>query len=492
MGTKQFLALLEVDKIQSYIFATNELKEIRGASYLLSEINEKKTREILQHYPNAEKPPILSIGGVTKVIFNDENDADKFLKEMEEIYRQELLSISVTTHKEPIDGDFSAALAKGEKAIRRKKESKQYSYPLNTSPYYKRCALCGIYPAESKFYDKDEEKYDLLCASCSVKRDKSKQWLDIHTDIKQKFEANGKVVKDFSIQFKQIGDASQKEGYMGFIMADANRMGEKIRKIQNQNELKKFAEEVENINKRCLVDAIWNAFTNTPLKDNVLPVNILILGGDDMMMVTTAETAIEIALEYCDKFQKATKPEISISAAVVMAKVTYPLNSYVALGEELLKMAKKKSREYLEDDKEVGTIDYKVVTAAFSESIKITRYKKDRYYKKDNNEFFLTFKPYSLEDMRKLIDFGAELKENNFPRNKIKSFESILRRGKEASILEFLTMKSRLSKEQKNVMNKFLTDFNMIDQMPWRKKDDRYESNLLDLVEIYEILGDVK
>lgn len=337
----------------------------------------------------------------------------------------------------------------------------------------------------------------MLCASCSVKRDKSIERLDIYIDIKQKFEANGIVIKDFPIQFKQIGDASQKEGYMGFIMADANRMGEKIRNIHDPDKLKQFSNEVAKINKRCLVDAVWQAFENTTLNYNLLPVNILILGGDDMVMVTTAETAIKIALEYCDKFQKATEknsstPEISISAAVVIAKDTYPINSYMALGEELLKSAKKKSREYIEDDKEVGTIDYKVVTAAFSESIKITRYKKDRYYKKYNNEFLLTFKPYLLEDMRKLTDLGAKFKEKQFPRNKIKSFESILRRGKEVSILEFLTMKSRLSKEQKGIMNKFLKDFNMINQMPWRKKDNRYESNLLDLVEIYEILGDVK
>jgi CRISPR/Cas system-associated protein Cas10 (large subunit of type III CRISPR-Cas system) len=413
---------------------------------------------------------------------------------MEEIYTKELVSISVTTHREHIDGDFSAALANGEKAIRRKKESKQYSYQLNSSPYYKRCALCGIYPAESKSYDKNKKKYDLLCASCSVKRYKSKKWLDIHTDIKQKFKANGKVIKDFPIQFNQIGDASRKEGYMGFIMADANRMGEKIRNIHDPNELEQFSKKIEEINKSCLVDAIWQAFENTPLKDNLLPVNILILGGDDMVMVTTAETAIKIALEYCDKFQKATKPEISISAAVVIAKDTYPINSYVALGEELLKMAKKKSREYLdfEEDKEVGTIDYKVVTGAFSESINITRYKKDRYYKKDNNEFLLTFKPYSLEDMGKLTYLGAEFKEKNFPRNKIKSFENMLRLGKGASILEFLTMKSRLSKEQKGIMDKFLGEFDMVNLMPWRKKGDKYESNLLDLVEIYEILGDVK
>lgn len=481
MNNGEFLALLEVDKIQSYIFATNKLKEIRGASYLLSEINEKETMRILR---SKYAKPILSIGGMTKAIFDDEDDAKAFLSEVEKLYTD--VSISVTTHIEPIDGNFSSALGKGEKAIRRKKESKQYSYQLNTFPYYKRCSLCSIYPAIKK-----DKKYDWLCASCSAKRGQSKEGLDIHKMIKKRFKQNGKDIR-FPSEFSKIGGSSRREGYMGFIMADANRMGEKIRGIQNQDELRQFSEKVEKINKSCLVDAIWHAFENTTLKDNLLPVNILILGGDDLMMVTTAETATKIALEYCENFQKDTKedsstPGISISAGVVIAKDTYPINSYVALGEELLKMAKKKSREYLdlEDHKEVGTIDYKVVTAAFSESIKITRYKKDRYYKKDNNEFLLTFKPYSLEDMKKLIEFGAEFK-NNFPRNKIKSLEKILRLGKEESTLEFLTMKSRLSNDQKALMNKFLGEFNIIDQMPWRKENDEYKTNLLDLVEIYE------
>jgi hypothetical protein len=509
MGTKQFLALLEVDKIQKYIFATNKLKEIRGASYLLSEINEKKTKEILhsKEYKNTANP-ILSVGGMTKVVFDIKDDdikdddikddakAKAFLREVETLYKD--VNIPVTTHIEPIDDNFSLALNKGEKAIRRKKESKQWGYQANTSPYYRRCTLCGVYPAEYKSLDNDNDnnRYDLLCTSCSMKRSRSNKRLDIYDKLREKFNENGIVIDDWPHQFKQIGKASRREGYMGFIMADANRMGGKIREIQNPEGLRQFSKKIKEINEKCLVDAIWEVFANTK-KDNMLPVNILILGGDDMMMVTTAETAIKIALAYCDKFQKATKndsstPEISISAGVVIAKDTYPINSYVALGEELLKMAKKKSREYLEEGKEVGTIDYKVVTAAFSESIKITRYKKERIYKKDGDEFVLTFKPYSLEDMKKLIDFGAEFKKQDFPRNKIKSFEQILRQGKEASILDFLMMRSKLSKDngQKGLMNRFLKDFDMIDTMPWRRKnddvDDEYESNLLDLVEIYE------
>lgn len=487
MRAKQFLALLEVDKIHNYIFATNKLKEIRGASYLLSKINEKETIRILQYY---KYEPILSIGGMTKVIFDDEDVAKAFLSEVEKLYKD--VGISVTTHIEPINGNFSSALGRGENAIRRKKESKQYSYQLNTSPYYKRCSLCSIYPAIKK-----DKKYDWLCTSCSAKRGQSKEELDIHKMIKKKFKENGRDIR-FPSEFSKIGESSKRDGYMGFIIADANRMGEKIREIQNQDKLRQFSEKVEKINKSCLVDAIWHAFENTTLKDkedNLLPVNILILGGDDMMMVTTAETAAKIALEYCKNFQKysnskedSSTREISISAGVVIAKDTYPINSYATLGEELLKIAKKKSREYRKEDKEVGTIDYKVVTAASSESIKISRYKKERYYKKDNNEFLLTFKPYSLEDMKKLIDFCTDFKKNNFPRNKIKSLEKILRLGKDASILEFLTMKSRLSNNQKALMNKFLREFNIIDQiqMPWRKENDEYKTNLLDLVEIYD------
>jgi len=485
MRAKQFLALLEVDKIHNYIFATNKLKEIRGASYLLSEINEKKTIEIIKSSYSIAKR-ILNIGGMTKVIFDDEDAAKAFLSEVEKLYKN--VGISVTTHIEPINGNFSSALGRGEKAIRRKKESKQYSYQLNTSPYYKRCSLCSIYPAIKK-----DKKYDWLCASCSAKRGQSKEELDIHKMIKKKFKENGRDII-FPSEFSKIGESSKRDGYMGFIIADANRMGEKIRGIQNQDKLRQFSEKVEKINKSCLVDAIWHAFENTTLKDkkdNLLPVNILILGGDDIMMVTTAETATKIALEYCENFQKYSKEdsstrEISISAGVVIAKDTYPINSYVTLGEELLKIAKKKSREYRKEDKEVGTIDYKVVTAASSESIKISRYKKERYYKKDNNEFLLTFKPYSLEDMKKLIDFCTDFKKNNFPRNKIKSLEKILRLGKDASILEFLTMKSRLSKEQRELMDKFLEEFSMINHLPWIKEKNEYKSNLLDLVEIYD------
>jgi len=489
---KQFLALLEVDKIQGYVFATNKLREIRGASSLLSEINEVETLKILKKKYSSAECPILSVGGMTKVVFDNKDDtqARAFLNEMERVYRERLISASVTTHIEPINGDFPSALSKGEKAIRVKKESKQYSFQLNTSPYHKRCSLCGIYPAVKKSWDQYDEKYDWLCASCLAKREQKRE-LKIYEEIIKKFKEESKKVDDFPYQLSQIGKVSQKEGYMGFIMADANRMGEKLRKIKSPEELSQFAGKFAEINQQCLIDAICNAFKNTNLEGNLLPVNILIFGGDDTVMVTTADTAIKIAVEYCEKFQKCTQnvlsDEISISAGVVIAKDSYPINSYIALGEELLKLAKRKNRHCLATDKkeETGTIDYKVVTASSAEPIRITRYKEE-YYQRNGDEFYLTSKPYTLEDMKKLVSFCVRFKESNFPRNKIKSLEKILRLGRETSILEFSTLKSRLPEKQERLMNDFLQQFKLVNQMPWKKDGNRYETNLLDLVEIYD------
>ena len=164
MGTKQFLALLEVDKIHNYIFATNKLKEIRGASYLLSEINEARTEQVLGSFPSAKKK-ILSTGGVTKVIFDDKNKAQNFLKQMERIYQKELITASVTAHVEPISSDFHSAIGKGELAIRQKKEDKEYIFQVNTVGYYKICSLCGQYPAKET--ESSPEGILWLCA-CSV------------------------------------------------------------------------------------------------------------------------------------------------------------------------------------------------------------------------------------------------------------------------------------------------------------------------------------
>ena len=67
--------------IQGYIFASNELKEIIGASEIIKDIEaEVKKDQFIQDYNLSEKPKILlaAAGNIRLVIANEE-DAQKIL-----------------------------------------------------------------------------------------------------------------------------------------------------------------------------------------------------------------------------------------------------------------------------------------------------------------------------------------------------------------------------------------------------------------------------
>ena len=43
MPDESFLVSFDTDRIKEYVFATDKLREIRGASYLLTQLNESQT-----------------------------------------------------------------------------------------------------------------------------------------------------------------------------------------------------------------------------------------------------------------------------------------------------------------------------------------------------------------------------------------------------------------------------------------------------------------
>jgi len=293
---------------------------------------------------------------------------------------------------------------------------------------------------------------------------------------------------------------------MGYIVADGNRMGEKIKLPEvssNPAVYHDFSEKVKKCTDEALVEAITESF---PKKDNspFLPVLVLILGGDDMILVTTAESALPLAAKFSQKFQQKTiekgLPEISMSVGVVISKITFPIFSYAKLGEELLKSAKRLSRVRSKDGKEVGAIDFMVVTSPSTQSLEEVR--KDTFYykKKDTDErFWLTARPYTTTEsdydfnLEKLLNFTKQFKNSDFPRTKLKAMERYLRMGRENSILEFSTMrKLRLKKTHRKLLDEFISSFRLHEQMPWRIEEDKmgeyFLTNLLDLVEIHEFV----
>ena len=74
----RFLISIETVKIKDFIFSTNKLKLIRGASYLLDYMNQVEVPRILKKYGLEYKAKEL----VNEIY--DINDDDKFLKQVDE------------------------------------------------------------------------------------------------------------------------------------------------------------------------------------------------------------------------------------------------------------------------------------------------------------------------------------------------------------------------------------------------------------------------
>src|SRR5205085_1008080 len=162
------LLTLDTDQIKAYVFATSRLREIRGASALLGEINEIRIREII-----GKDRVVYAGGGTVLAVVEDVKEAEALIQETERLYRRELISADVTgAWIEVADScAFGEAVADLNYKLRARKEAKRLRRGLVTSPVLKVCESCGLYPAAHH----SEADHSLICDACALKRQASRQ-----------------------------------------------------------------------------------------------------------------------------------------------------------------------------------------------------------------------------------------------------------------------------------------------------------------------------
>src|SRR2546428_6934936 len=84
---KRFLVALDTDHIKQYVFATDKLKEIRGASSILDDLNRREMRRIAKEV-GAEK--VYTNGGSGQfLIHGDEAAAREFGQRIQQLYQKQ-------------------------------------------------------------------------------------------------------------------------------------------------------------------------------------------------------------------------------------------------------------------------------------------------------------------------------------------------------------------------------------------------------------------
>ena len=508
---KKLLVSFDTDRIKEYIFATGKLREIRGASAILDELNRSDMVEKSLEF-QAEK--IYANGG-SGMFTVPEASAEALIQTVEKEYRLRTRTCSITSAVTELPPGFTdqdaiqSYLQTLTHRLRLKKDENPLHQPLLTHPFLRSCDSCGEQYASEKVTEPESE---LICGSCKNKRDKNKEiQIDIKDVISGKSEENvehklwhrllsnlakeGYVItgKDRPEVFDDLGEMSKPENYMALIYADGDSMGKALEKLQNLSEVKQFSEVVDNAIYQSVHEAV---LTYLPPSDKYFPFDILMLGGDDLVMVTTAHKAIEVSMKISQKFSEFTEKNLgerlTLSVGVAIAHANFPFSSLLNLAEQALKFAKKEAVKRKRHGQEIeteGLINFIVVNNSNSLDF-------DGYYEEtlrdDDQNVYRTLRPYNLEDLGYIAETIRCLKKENFPRGKLNGLRDTIFQNRNQSILEGLMFFSRTrDKKHQQIFTDFLAHFvssSFFPCFPWFKEGEDYHSPFLDLIELYDFI----
>ncbi|MCP4350919.1 MAG: type III-B CRISPR-associated protein Cas10/Cmr2 [Desulfobacterales bacterium] len=517
---RSFLSF-DTDRIKEYVFATGLLKEIRGASGILDELNRKEMERIIKRVDSSAKSVYANGGsGMFEI---DESKAADCINAVERLYSTRTVTGSVSGVAKVKNGKkFRDIFKMINYELRMVKDAKNVTIKPVTHPFLRTCDSCGNEYAMCRGND-DE----VICTSCKNKRKKDKEIKNNIENIlsgrrvipvEERFEIWDRLLpklmkdkpytdKERPGEFKHIGELSSPRDYMGLIYADGDNMGDKLEELDFKEDAELFSDTVDKAIFQAVLKGI-KKHLQPKTGDKYFPFDILLLGGDDLVMVTTADKAIETAMTIINAFDRITKcyamkrfgKPLTLSAGVAIAHAKFPFGNLLNMSEDLLKFAKKMRNKNIpgvsEENRNKGLINFQVVNASsslsFSEDYKkLFKYEEDSLPK--NRKFVRTLRPYDTHTLKNLRTEIQKLKQNSFPRNKIQALREAAFLDYNNSILDGLSVFSRLKTDQRQALTDILgfvrgTGNDPGEMIVWSEKEDVYYTPFLDVAELYNFI----
>jgi hypothetical protein len=564
------LVAFDTDHIKNYVFGTDRLKEIRGASSLLDRLNRTEMEKIAAHHDI--RATSIYVNGGSGLFVVDKENVRKFEQRVQQVYREKSKGkASVTCATQDLPENVSDANIMTDNLGReldllkyRLIEKKGCPNPVLALPsheFMRHCSSCGVEYAEKG--SPDAEEIDIFyCESCLKKQNEDVRVKDripgtirhlrfyqrIETEQVEKADLWDRILwflnqekydltrsgvnrpEDFN-EFRQFAEAKE---YIGLIYADANNMGKIIDDLGTLGKREIFAYEIDKAIHQAMAIAMKQYLPVTDIiRDGktvpVFPFDILLLGGDDIVMVTDAAKAMDVALTIATKFRELTDNEqirkltpirLSLCVGVVLAPIKYPFGLLQDIAESALKFAKTSAasdKEKVKDQKERDAFDgtrinFQVVTGGSHPNFKET-YKKI-YQKVDKNrflEFHASLRAYRPEDLDLLLNAIREGHRLNLGRTKLHQLrEAILEKNLTTSVQKGLaTLRNWREKQRTYVVGQVygfgqrhqmqrsdphnpISDFPRV-TFPWfadgtHKGRDVYRTSLLDFIELYDFV----
>lgn len=332
-----------VQGIQNFIFRTNELKDIVGASELVERIcTSLFEKELLQ----GGEPLVMAAGNI-KCVFSSEEECRKTVlqfpkKVMEAAPGITISQAVVKTTESELTSQFQSIMNKLEQKLhaQRNKQAKSLTLGLMAMERSRKTGLPAVTCEKSEYIDEATQRKRELSDGAKV-------------TIKLCEKSFG--LKDISPRniALDIKDMTDQNDWIAIIHADGNGLGEVVQRMSTTKEgLRSFSKKLDEATQQAANAAFKTVYTAEEYKhDSVkFPFRPVVLGGDDMTMICKASLALPYVEAYLKNFEEATKLQLGAGngltacAGIAYIKSSYPFHYGYELAETLCSQAKKVSK----------------------------------------------------------------------------------------------------------------------------------------------------
>lgn len=534
MTNKSFLVVTDTPSIKQFVFGTDTLAEVRGASALLDRLNRKETESRLRE-------SVAGAGGRIETVYANGGsgqflvqgcgleDVRRAMVALSTYYRQQTsgeVRLAFGIAPLPQQGNYRDAVRTAHFHMRSQREMGGTCRCTSLLPFMMECQSASHLPAsERSLWGNEGVKF--LSHASQRKRHASRRTHEfgVWRDWMRHLADSGLWPREDrwddlrSHDATAIGQrAGRRGGYVGLIYADGNAMGRLVQELDGVETCRAFSDIVDwGIREACY--AALDLACKSQIAEvrdaqrtgealSALPADILLLGGDDLLVLLPADRALSFALDVTERFERLTQKKmaalagrakaffdqcvqgggLTISCGVVIAKANYPFYLLLELSEALLENAKRAGSRVKQVDEHYSAptyVDFHVVAGASSHELEHLR--KDDYFTDTSHP--RTLRPLPREQLLNLRE-GVDLLRQ-FPRSKLHDLLALsLTKSPVQAQRLVREVFSRCKKNERDALwqavHRLCPLVHQFD-FPWYKDADRHTLAIADLAEAFDL-----
>ena len=467
----QALAILDTQGIHDYVFSSNELAQIRGASALLHHCTVTEWERLLQSKTFSGKR-VFCGGGNAVALFDSTRRAEAFCRLAERRLRHKTVVARAAWHVEPRRGseEFPGGgadswSARAFRALNRKKREGAGPEGSEFNPYAKFCEWCGVRTASRACQKGATSRW--TCAACAARLgQEGGAWFEKFRRSAHGHRSPAREPADLN----EIGEHARPAGYVAFVYLDVNGLGRRFARITSMDEYEELSRSVAE----SLQEALFGSVADAERFE------IFLCGGDEASLVLPANLAAEFAVSFLGAFDKemaarGINDAPGVSIGMVYAHSHFPVRMAIRHTEDLLRSCKRRAQE----SKERHLIDYLVVSNAIEQPIEELR--KEQFVSADERP--LTSRPLNLAEFAGVRELSGILAR--MPRQRAHALYDIVFGGRYQSVVDYCYWLSRLEGDSREEMRAY----GKVRGMVVSPFDAKGKTPVLDAIELLEFGG---